>query len=152
MNSRRVGAIILRQLFLLRRNFTRFINIFLWVSLDVIIWGFTTKYLNDIGQTGFSFVPVFLGAVIFSLARARRVHINTAPGDLCWVSGSNEMVHDPPIPCQGADRPIARFVLRVSSMATLKACEVTARVAFAEGEELSIVHRLQVREMRGCCG
>lgn len=83
---------------------------------------------------------------------ARRVHINTAPGDLCWVSGSNEMAHDPPIPCQGADRPIARFVLRVSSMATLKACEVTARVAFAEGEELSIVHHLQVREMRGCCG
>src|SRR3989344_3875918 len=64
MNATRIYAIFLRQMFLLRRNGTRFSNIFVWITLDVVMWGFITKYLNAVGNTGFSFVPVFLGALI----------------------------------------------------------------------------------------
>ncbi len=65
MKLKRVFAIYLRQLFLLKDNPTRFINIFVWIVLDVILWGFITKYLNTVGDTSFSFVPQLLGAVIF---------------------------------------------------------------------------------------
>jgi len=64
MKLHHVKAVLVRQLFLLRKNFTRFINIFLWLSLDVIVWGFTTKYLSSVGESSFSFIPVFLGAII----------------------------------------------------------------------------------------
>ncbi len=64
MSLIRVSAIILRQFFLLRKNITRICNIFLWITLDVILWGFTTRYLNSVGQATFDFVPVLLGAVI----------------------------------------------------------------------------------------
>lgn len=64
MNFTRVYAIFLRQMFLLRRNATRFSNIFVWIILDVVMWGFITKYLNAVGNAGFSFVPIFLGALL----------------------------------------------------------------------------------------
>lgn len=64
MNFTRVYAIFLRQMFLLRRNGTRFSNIFVWIILDVVMWGFITKYLNAVGNAGFNFVPLFLGALI----------------------------------------------------------------------------------------
>ena len=65
MNFIRIYAIFIRQMFLFRHNFIRLFSIFLWVGLDIIIWGFLTRYLNLIGKSGFSFVPVLLGAVVF---------------------------------------------------------------------------------------
>lgn len=64
MNIKRIYAIFLRQFFLIRHNKTRLVAIFGWVSLDVILWGFITKYLNNVGQSGFNFVAVFLGVII----------------------------------------------------------------------------------------
>jgi ABC-2 type transport system permease protein len=51
-------------MFLLRHNWTRFSNIFVWIFLDIVMWGFITKYLNSVGNVEFSFVPLLLGAVI----------------------------------------------------------------------------------------
>lgn len=64
MSLTRIYAIFLRQIFLLRHNLTRFSNIFVWIALDIVMWGFIAKYLNTVGYSGFSFVPLFLGAVI----------------------------------------------------------------------------------------
>ncbi|RJP44129.1 ABC transporter permease [Candidatus Parcubacteria bacterium] len=64
MSAKRIFAIVLRQLFLLRKNLTRFINIFVWSTLDVVVWGFITRYLNRVGEADFNFIPVFLGAAI----------------------------------------------------------------------------------------
>jgi len=40
------------------------VAIFGWVSLDVILWGFITKYLNNVGRAEFNFAAVFLGVII----------------------------------------------------------------------------------------
>ncbi|BDG10209.1 ABC transporter permease [Anaeromyxobacter paludicola] len=61
----RVGAILLRQLYLLRGNPARLIPLFAWVAIDVVLWGFITRYLDAVAGSGFSFVPVLLGAVLF---------------------------------------------------------------------------------------
>jgi ABC-2 type transport system permease protein len=34
------------------------------VAIDIVLWGFITKYLNAIASAGFDFVPVLLGAVL----------------------------------------------------------------------------------------
>jgi ABC-2 type transport system permease protein len=64
MNPKRAYAIFLRQLFLLRGSPTRLFQIFVWTLLDIVLWGFITQYLNSVAAAKFSFLPVFLGAVV----------------------------------------------------------------------------------------
>lgn len=59
-----VWAIVLRQLYLLRGGATRVLSLVIWVAIDIILWGFMTKYLNSVTAAGFDFVPVLLGAVL----------------------------------------------------------------------------------------
>ena len=61
---RRISAVVLRQLFLMRGSVARLIPIFIWVLLDMVLWGFLSHYLAGVAQAGFSFVPTFLGAVL----------------------------------------------------------------------------------------
>ncbi len=61
---RHVGAILLRQLYLMRGNPARLIPLFAWVAIDVVLWGFIARYLDAVSASGFSFVPVLLGAVL----------------------------------------------------------------------------------------
>jgi ABC-2 type transport system permease protein len=64
MNFRRTRAIILRYFYLLRGSPARWLPLFIWVSIDILLWGFITKYLNSITSTGLNFVPRLLGAVL----------------------------------------------------------------------------------------
>ncbi len=61
---RRAGAIVLRQLYLMRGSFARVLPLFAWVAVDVILWGFLTRYLNSIARAGLDLVPSLLGAVL----------------------------------------------------------------------------------------
>ena len=56
---------MLRQLYLIRGSFSRVFPLFAWVGVDMILWGFLTRYLNSIASPGFNFVPALLGAVLF---------------------------------------------------------------------------------------
>ncbi len=64
MNLKRVYAIFLRQVYLVRGTATRFIQIFIWITVDITLWGFTTKYLTGTAGGEFNFVPMLLGAVL----------------------------------------------------------------------------------------
>jgi ABC-2 type transport system permease protein len=64
MSLKRIYAIFVRQLFLIKSNPVRLASIFLWVIIDIVQWGFITKYLGTFGQATFSFITVILGAVI----------------------------------------------------------------------------------------
>ena len=64
MNFTRVSAIVLRQFYLIRGSFSRVLPLFAWVGIDIVLWGFITKYLNSVSESGFNFVPVLLGAVL----------------------------------------------------------------------------------------
>ncbi len=60
----RTYAIVLRQAYLIRGSFSRLFPLFAWVAVDMVLWGFITKYLNSVTASGFNFVPVLLGAVL----------------------------------------------------------------------------------------
>jgi ABC-2 type transport system permease protein len=64
MNPRRAAAIALRQFYLLRGSPVRILPMFAWVAIDIILWGFITRYLNTVTSAGFNFVPALLGAVL----------------------------------------------------------------------------------------
>lgn len=65
MFPRPVNAILLRYFYLLRGTPARWMPIFAWVAIDMILWGYITKYLNTILTSGPNFVPLLLGAVLF---------------------------------------------------------------------------------------
>lgn len=64
MNPRRLAAVALRQFYLYAGSPTRLVPLFVWVALDIAVWGFITRYLNSIASPGFNFVPALLGAVL----------------------------------------------------------------------------------------
>jgi ABC-2 type transport system permease protein len=57
-------AIVLRQFYLMRGSLSRVLPLFAWVAVDIVLWGFLTKYLNTVTAAGFNFVPALLGAVL----------------------------------------------------------------------------------------
>jgi len=64
MDPRRTAAIVLRQLYLIRGSFSRVLPLFVWVAVDIVLWGFISRYLNTVAPPGFNFVPALLGAVL----------------------------------------------------------------------------------------
>lgn len=64
MQPRRTAAIVLRQFYLIRGSISRVLPLFVWVAVDMVLWGFITKYLNTVAAPGFNFVPQLLGAVL----------------------------------------------------------------------------------------
>src|SRR6202046_4246878 len=64
MNFNRVAAIMLRQFYLYQGSPVRVVPLFAWVTVDIVLWGFITKYLNAVASRGFNFIPTLLGAVL----------------------------------------------------------------------------------------
>jgi len=59
---RRTLAFVLRQFYLMQGSPARVVPLFAWVAIDMVTWGFITKYLNAVSGSGFNFVPSLLGA------------------------------------------------------------------------------------------
>ena len=64
MKLQRAGAIVLRQAYLLRGSPARVVPLFAWVAIDIVLWGFITRFLSRISSPGFQIVPALLGAVL----------------------------------------------------------------------------------------
>jgi ABC-2 type transport system permease protein len=64
MRASRIMAIVLRQVYLLRGSPVRVLPMIAWVAIDIVLWGFITRYLNAVAGPRFNFVPALLGAVL----------------------------------------------------------------------------------------
>ncbi|HEX8439053.1 ABC transporter permease [Archangium sp.] len=60
----RAAAIVLRQFYLIRGSPARVFPLFVWVAIDIVLWGFITRYLNTVTASGLDFVHTLLGAVL----------------------------------------------------------------------------------------
>jgi ABC-2 type transport system permease protein len=59
----RIGALLLRYLYLYRRSAARLMGILFWPVMDLLVWGFLTSYLEKLAAP--SAVVFLLGAVVF---------------------------------------------------------------------------------------
>jgi ABC-2 type transport system permease protein len=64
MDLKRTGAVMLRQFYLIRGSVSRVLPLFVWVAVDIVLWGFITRYLNSVTLSGLDFVPLLLGAAL----------------------------------------------------------------------------------------
>lgn len=65
IKPRPVAAIVLRQYYLMRGNPTRILPMVGWVAIDMVLWGFLTRYLNSVDGGRVNFIGNLLGAVLF---------------------------------------------------------------------------------------
>jgi ABC-2 type transport system permease protein len=61
---RPIAGIVLRQAYLLRGSPVRLFPMVALVAIDIVLWGFITRYLNSVSGSGVDFVPSLLGAVL----------------------------------------------------------------------------------------
>ena len=64
MKLRPIAGIVLRQFYLLRGSPVRLFPMVTWVGIDIVLWGFLTRYLNAVSGSGMDFVPTLLGGVL----------------------------------------------------------------------------------------
>lgn len=64
MRFSRTAAIVLRQVYLLRGSPTRLLPMVAWVAIDIVLWGFITRYLGAVAGPRVNFVATLLGAVL----------------------------------------------------------------------------------------
>lgn len=65
MKWHRVQAILIRHLYLYQRSVPRLMDIFYWPVMELLMWGFLTRYLEGAGFGGLNIVTVILGALVF---------------------------------------------------------------------------------------
>ena len=66
MSLRRIYAIIYRYFSILKGSPDRVIGLYIWMLIDMVLWGFISTYLNRIIAPGFNAISAFLGAVLLS--------------------------------------------------------------------------------------
>lgn len=65
ISYRRVLGIVLRHFYLLKHSVSRWVDLVYWPTVDLLLWGFVTVYLQrGVSQEGF-WVFHFIGALIF---------------------------------------------------------------------------------------
>jgi len=72
--TRRVAAVVLRQLYLLRGSPARVLPLFAWVAVDVVLWGFITRYLDAVVPARLGLATALLGAVLLWDFMGRVIH------------------------------------------------------------------------------
>jgi ABC-2 type transport system permease protein len=65
VNLQRIGALVLRSLFIYRRSPARIVEVFYWPAMTLLVWGYVTEYIQRTTQGQLPHVITFLiGAVI----------------------------------------------------------------------------------------
>ncbi len=66
MSLRPVLAILYRYFSLLFSSPNRVMGLYIWMLIDMVLWGFFSTYLNHIVPAGFNAISALLGAVLLS--------------------------------------------------------------------------------------
>ncbi len=65
MKFHRINALLIRHLYLYKRSMPRLMDVFFWPVMELVLWGFISVYINELGLAGFNAITVLLGAIIF---------------------------------------------------------------------------------------
>ncbi len=65
MNLRRVGILVLRYAFVYRRSVIRLVEVWFWPTMELLLWGYVTLFLQRVGEGAVPRLVTFLiGAMI----------------------------------------------------------------------------------------
>jgi ABC-2 type transport system permease protein len=85
MSPQPILGLVLRQFYLMRGSPTRILPMFAWVTIDIVLWGFITRWLNSMDKPQMNFVPALLGMVLLWDFFTRVMHgVTTAFFEDLW--------------------------------------------------------------------
>lgn len=65
MKWHRVQALLIRHLYLYRRNIARVMDLVYWPVVELLLWGFLSIYLDNLDLSGVNVLSILLGGIIF---------------------------------------------------------------------------------------
>lgn len=65
MKLHRINALLIRHLYLYKRSLPRMMDVVFWPVMEILLWGFFSLYLEQIGLVGWNVMTFLLGAIIF---------------------------------------------------------------------------------------
>lgn len=71
MRPHKIYGIILRYLFLLPRSYDRLNDVFLWPSIELVLWGLTGTFLQKFTPEGYQIVVMIISGILFWLIVTR---------------------------------------------------------------------------------
>ena len=96
MNFNRVSALLMRQFYLMKSSPVRILPLFIWVAVDIVLWGFITIYLGTVTTSGINMVFTLLGAVLLWDFFVRVMHgVNMAFLEDVWARNFLNMFTTP---------------------------------------------------------
>ncbi len=101
MKRHRIAAIIQRHLYLYQRSLPRLTEIFFWPILDVVVWGFVTRYLREAQSNLPRFVTFFVGALIlWDILYRSQQGISISFLEEIWSKNLTNLFVSPMRPCE----------------------------------------------------
>lgn len=67
MKLHRIYAIVLRYLYLFRRSFDRLSDAFYWPTIDLLVWGLTSKYLTSLAPDSSPIILMIVSGILLWL-------------------------------------------------------------------------------------
>lgn len=80
----RIWGLCLRYLYLYRRNFARLGDVFFWPVMDLIVWGFMTKYLQQLDAPAAA-MYLLGGVILWDLLYRSQMAISLAFTEEIWA-------------------------------------------------------------------
>jgi ABC-2 type transport system permease protein len=122
MKVHRIGALVVRHLYLYRRSLPRIMEIFYWPFLDLVIWGFITLYLVRYQSQVPGFVTFFLGALILwdMLFRSQQ-GITISFLEELWARNLMNLFASPLTPGEFLSATIVMSIFKVSCVSVVMA-------------------------------
>ena len=144
----RIGALLLRYLYLYRRSLPRIMEIFYWPFLDLVIWGFITMYLIKYQPQVPGFVTFFLGALILwdMLFRSQQ-GITISFLEELWARNLMNLFASPLTPAEFLASTIAMSIFKVTCVSFVTG--ICAWLFYDQGTEATRQHEKADRRRDG---
>jgi ABC-2 type transport system permease protein len=120
MKAHRIGALVVRHLYLYKRSLPRIMEIFYWPFLDLVIWGFITLYLLKYQPQVPGSVTFFLGALILwdMLFRSQQ-GITISFLEELWARNLMNLFASPLTPGEFLTATIAMSIFKVAAVSVV---------------------------------
>jgi len=110
----RIGAVLLRYLFLLRSSWPRLIELAFWPTLEMIIWGFTSRYFSQhTDNIAYTAGVLIAGALLWDFLIRSQIGVSMSFLEELWSRNLGHLFISPLRPWEWMVALIASSVMRV---------------------------------------
>jgi ABC-2 type transport system permease protein len=111
----RIWAMVLRNFYLFRGSWARVADLFYWPTVDMVVWGFTSKFLMHQPGLGFHVAGLFLAAVLlWDIFFRGQIGISVTFLEEIWSRSLGHLFITPLKP--------GEYLLSLCAMSFLRAC------------------------------